>query len=253
MQMQRRSFLTLAALSVLGVDGIANEKPEAPRIPVLVELFTSQGCSSCPAADELLSRLILEQPVVGVEVIGLSLHVDYWDRLGWNDPYASPMNSRRQLRYQQSFRTESVYTPQMVVDGVQEFVGSDVRKALAALRAAATRQKLIPEISVNGQSATISVPESADVGQAELVVALLRAEAGNSVLRGENRGRTLLHRNVAYNVTRVGLLNLAKESHTTLKVPSFPKGAMGEWRLVAFLQETKTLRVVGVQSVSVPV
>src|SRR5260221_9151119 len=99
----------------------------APRSIVVVELFTSEGCSSCPPADDVLSQLAHRQPVAGVEVLTLSEHVDYWDRLGWRDPFSSAMYSTRQSNYDaRVFHRHGVYTPQLVVDGQLERVGSDV-------------------------------------------------------------------------------------------------------------------------------
>src|SRR5262252_5889298 len=118
------------ALASLGVRAAPALSPvEGPATPVIVELFTSEGCSDCPPADTLLEKLIATQPVAGAEIIGLGQHVDYWDQLGWKDRFSSAALTKRQQQYQTRFRTESIYTPQMVVDGRSEFVGSDAAAA----------------------------------------------------------------------------------------------------------------------------
>ena len=122
-----------ACVEVLAAFGTARPQAQATRVPVLAELFTSEGCSSCPAADDLLRRLIAEQPIDGGEVIALSEHVDYWNRLGWRDPFSSPRFSERQHEYASALGGSQVYTPQLVIDGRAQVVGSDwtaVRQAV---------------------------------------------------------------------------------------------------------------------------
>ena len=126
---------------VARVDSPAQPAATGARVPVVVELFTSEGCSSCPPADELLQRLAATQPVAGAEVIALEQHVDYWNRLGWTDPFSAAQFSARQGEYADYFNSSGVYTPQMIVDGQTEFPGSNQTKARAAISTAAQQPK----------------------------------------------------------------------------------------------------------------
>src|SRR5580692_6039586 len=119
----------------------------SPPTPVLVELFTSEGCSSCPPADALLSRLGKTQPVPGADIIALEEHVDYWDRLGWKDPFSAEAATERQNEYDQTFAGGQAYTPQMIVDGHAKFVGSSDSDALRAISAASQAPKAAVQLS----------------------------------------------------------------------------------------------------------
>jgi hypothetical protein len=224
--------------------------PPAARTPVLVELFTSEGCSSCPPADALLARLVQSQPVEGTEIIGLEVHVDYWDRLGWKDPYASPAFSRRQEVYGAGFGPDRVYTPQMVVDGRDEFVGSDEGIATASIRKAATQSHLQVGVSaeLRGGLARIAVdapaapPDAAE--KIDVVIALVEDGLTSKVTRGENGGRTLTHAAVARRLEAIGALDrdtFAGEGQWKLS----PAWLRPDLRVVAFLQGQKTRRVYG--------
>jgi len=146
----------LALLLGLTRTALADQSPDQ-RKAVLVELSTSEGCSSCPPADALLEKLDRSQPIAGVEIVVLGEHVDYWNHIGWNDPYSSAALSARQEQYARRFRTQGPYTPQMVVDGRSEFVGSDARTAELAVRSAIRQPKAEIRIRESEGTAMIDV------------------------------------------------------------------------------------------------
>ena len=184
---QARALLAGVALALAASPGPAATAPK----PVLIELFTSEGCSSCPNADALLAALLEKQPVPGVELVGLAFHVDYWDRLGWRDRFASPANTKRQRRYQEAFGVSAVYTPQAVVDGSAECVGGDPSALERLVAQAMTSPKLVValELSGAGESATTAriTVEPAPFAAAEADVWLALAESGLMLADGKAR------------------------------------------------------------------
>ena len=200
--------------------------------PVLVELFTSEGCSSCPPADALLERLDRTQPVAGAQIIVLSEHVDYWNHIGWADPYSSRAFSARQELYARRLRTNGPYTPQMVVDGRWEFVGSDTRAADAVIRSGATQPKLAIRIGRENQAAIVEV-EALPAGKARKanVYAAYAAETGaQDVLRGENKGRRLRHVAIVRSLKQIGTV----DGRSGFKTRLSPEAGT---RLIVFVQE----------------
>ena len=204
----RIALVTFAAAGLMA--GISTaEQSIAPsrgsRIPVLVELFTSEGCSSCPPADALLRDLLATQPVDGAFVVGLSEHVDYWNRLGWTDPFSDRAFSARQSAYAEAHRSDDVYTPQMVVDGREVFVGSDRVRALAAIAAAAKTAK--SEITLRwNDNGDLDVHLASGQVRANTTVWVSIAEDGLSVRvsKGENASRTLTHDAVTRRLSQAG-------------------------------------------------
>ena len=248
-----------AALLLTGCSGTAvSSAPPAGQTqrptPVLVELFTSEGCSSCPAADSLLTRMLSEQPIEGVEIIGLSLHVDYWNRLGWSDPYSKAEFTARQNEYATVWGPDRVYTPQAVVDGSREFVGSDwtaARKYI--LEAAATPKVLVtvefetPAPGSEQVSVRVSLgPSTTRAAKMNVLLAVTEDGLVSEVRRGENANRTLSHVGVVRDLRRVARVDAAAGATTTTTVKLSPKWRADQLRLVAFVQDPESHKVVGV-------
>jgi len=175
-------------------------RPSAQRTPVLVELFTSEGCSSCPPADAFLSRLEAQQPVAGAEIIAIEEHVDYWDQLGWRDPFSSADWTERQRRYADVLGSGSVYTPQMIVNGSAEFVGSRERTGKDALEQAATRGTIpirVSTVAVPGKHAAevdvhIEKADQAELpSESDVWLAITESGLQSAVTRGDYADRDL--------------------------------------------------------------
>lgn len=235
----------LATLSLAAADRAEALKPA----PVVVELFTSEGCSSCPPADRLLIRLHEQQPFQDVELIVLSQHVDYWNRLGWTDPFSSKASTNRQHWYSMRWPTR-IYTPQMVVDGQVEFVGSDGRRAAAVIEAAARRPKTMVAVR-QGDVVEERLRVAVDVGplpgkkSADVYLAVLEDGLETAVPRGENAGRSLPHTAVTRSLERVGSV---KNGGAEGMIEIDPAWNQGRLRVVAFVQEKGSRRIVGAAS-----
>ena len=247
-----RSWVVAIGFGMAALPGMTQAKP-GQRTPVLVELFTSEGCSSCPPADALLRDLATRQPVAGAEIIILGEHVDYWDELGWHDRFSSPQYTARQQAYARRFGGEGPYTPQMVVDGKDGFVGSDDRRALLAITRAVSAPKLPLMLSVpavNGQTLSAAVNVKADgtagggaganlvakAGKADLFAALVDPEDVTEVRRGENGGKRLLHAGVVRVLARVGSVGEAANGPLRFSLTA-PAGAdVSAMRVVVFAE-----------------
>lgn len=204
-------LLIVAAAGAIGVAVVAagreRSTPPAERVPVIVELFTSEGCSSCPPADAVLIDLIEHQPVSGAEVIGLSEHVDYWDRQGWRDPFSNHSFTQRQNAYSASTGSSEVYTPEMFVDGGAPFVGSDRAQAISFITRAAAKPK--PAVSLRlatsaGDVLTVNIVQSKATASAPVWLAIVEDGLSSSVTGGENAGRSLRHAAVTRRLTSIG-------------------------------------------------
>lgn len=180
----------------------------------VVELFTSQGCSSCPPADQLLSEIV-DDTYMGVEVIGLSFHVDYWDYLGWKDPFASEEFTERQSKYASKLKSRQVYTPQMILNGKLQFVGSrrsSLNENLNKVKPQSLK-KLQIQITENSNSTiklSFNPPGTGNAYQ----IAIVEKDLSRNVSDGENKGKTLTHDNVVRSFKTV-----KEGSETSISIP----------------------------------
>ena len=223
----------------------------ASRVPVVVELFTSEGCSSCPAADAALRELARAQSVPGVEVIALGEHVDYWNRLGWKDGFSAPAYTARQRQYATGFGTGS-YTPQAVVNGRYELVGSRSADLVATISKAAKVPQAVVSVAILGSSAQVRVSSlPAGTAATEVLLAITESGLASQIGRGENEGLLLHHAAVVRQLLPLGRVG-ADGSFTA----SPPLTLAAGWkrpnlRIVALVQEIASRRIVGVATASV--
>ena len=225
---------------------------ETRRTPVLVELFTSEGCSSCPPADALLAQLDRSQPVSGAQLIVLSEHVDYWNDIGWKDPYSSHEYSERQSAYAAQFGLGGIYTPQMVVDGQFEFVGSDGRRAKEAIENARKVMKTPVSISASLSDEKTAIlhietgplPSSVTAELAGVFLAIADDNDESHVSRGENAGRTLTHVAVLRDLIRIGGVDRTAGFSRDMKVDLDARNPRN-LRIAVIVQESAAGRVWG--------
>ena len=218
--------------------------------PVLVELFTSEGCSSCPPADRLLSQLQNATAANGARIIVLSEHVTYWDQLGWRDRFSSSAVTERQSAYGDHFHLDSVYTPQMVVNGRAQMVGSDaaaVRRALSAPSPSGRLHIAAIVPTSGGISVRLAVSGIAP-GSADLYAVVAQDMASTPVERGENAGHTLNHVSVARSLSR--LSPVGGDQEVTVQIPAAAlESSRGVKRhLIVFAQSQGTGPVVAADS-----
>jgi hypothetical protein len=244
--------IVVAGLSAALLATRATPRPEPARVSggtVVLELFTSQGCSSCPPADRLLSRIGAE--TFGGTVIPLSFHVDYWNYLGWRDPFSSAQWSARQKDYARVIGSQ-VYTPQLVVDGASQLVGSSerhVRSEIARrLEVADAGAVVIDAVSFAGDALHVQLhaklPQRAP--GASLVVVLFENGVTTRVTSGENTDRTLTNDFIARSLTRAADVHPAgTDSRVSLDIPIDPGWRRDRLGIAAYLQDPETLEIRG--------
>lgn len=240
-----RSALS-SALGMVAVLFILNSArgetlPPAPPPPIVVELFTSQGCSSCPPADAYLQTLAKRS-----DILALGFHVDYWDYAGWTDPFSKPEFTQRQRDYAASFRDSYVYTPLMVVNGNAQGVGSDQEKIGALISAEKTGTHFIP-ITLSGEPSGLKVDlAAADKGitfsTADIWLVRFEGEQRTSVLRGENRGRNSVDVNIVRELVRIAEWN-GDSLHFEVIMPK--RSASGPWGCAILIQAPRGGPILG--------
>ena len=224
--------------------GLASDATALAR-PIVLELYTSEGCSSCPPAEALAVQLAPRK-----DLLVLAFHVDYWDDLGWRDRFSLPAATERQRRWARGNDTWEVFTPQLIVDGRQSMVGSDAPAVTAALQAARMQQA---HVTARSFTATISAGQllvdsaAAPTKTAlELYVIAYLPQASTAVPRGENAGRTLFEANAVRSITRLG--SLADGAvHLKIATSSFPGDAS---RIAVLLQDARTGAIEGAQALA---
>jgi hypothetical protein len=199
----------------------------------IVELFTSEGCSSCPPADQLLAAMEAENKALFV----LSYHVDYWDRAGWKDPFSQAAFSDRQRQYAQNFHLRNMYTPQAVVNGTEEFVGSDKQRMLSSLQGKSV-EELKPDLHRKDMATLTLSYTPNNKTPAYLQVAFVQLQATIVVKGGENQGRTLHHVNV---VRQLVTLETKKANTVEIKIPPALQGT--PFKVILFVQQKEDMRI----------
>lgn len=266
----RKGFVKALVGSALAVGPFAlrivrsqeNARPEPKSSPVVVELFTSEGCSSCPPADALLARLAEQRGGDNAHVVALEEHVDYWDDLGWRDPFSSHNWTERQVGYAGVLGNGNPYTPQMVVDGTIEFTGSHASQAQKAIADAAAKAKVpvdLSQLETGGKPGTgnfsVQVGKlipSRKGGAAEVWLAITETGLHSSVTRGENAGHELRHAAIVRLMRKIGEAKPDRDISFSgdAAIPLRVEWKRENLKAVAFVQEKSSLRILGAAELS---
>lgn len=215
----------------------------------VIELFTSQGCSSCPSADRLLSQTIFDAAKQNKKIYALSFHVDYWNRLGWADPFSSKQFSERQANYVDVFNINGAYTPQMLVNGAYQFTGSD-KNALSKYTTttqsihATVQFKTLEAKQANNNWIQVKYALEGDAKDCNINIALVSAKETTFIKRGENEGATLINENVVRSFTTQ---KAKMEDGISLDIKNI--SAQNKMMVIAYVQQQNNYKIVGAASV----
>jgi hypothetical protein len=241
-------------IAVCSLAALGQSKPAQP-VPVIVELFTSEGCSSCPPADELLSRLEGRDRIPGAEVIALGEHVTYWDRLGWKDRFSQDVFTERQEAYSPRFQLCSVYTPQVVVNGQEEALGSEESRIRKEITKAAKETPAKVQVTLTGDLVSYQVT-GLPLGArgSDVFLAVTETRIDTNVRSGENGGRSLRHTGVVRSLARVGKIKEITSSgySAQARVHIDPQWKRANLKCVIFVQESSTRRIWGAGAMGLP-
>lgn len=247
-----RYFLSFVILLLLFSFTLVRSKSELQFEPVaVIELFTSQGCSSCPPADRLLSNTILNAKTDGKKIFALSFHVDYWNRLGWKDPFSDKIYSDRQRIYSSALKGNSVYTPQIIVNGEKAFVGSDKKELETAIT---TALKIKSKVSFQSLSATLADNKvintnyklTGDFSDCKINFALVTKSETTQIKNGENEGRTLVNENIVRQFISKQALIEGEMLFTNISV-----NQKNNLMVIAFVQRNADLKIIGAEMTEV--
>ena len=248
-------FKIFSALTIIAFVVVACGVKKSPVAPIktngtfepvaVIELFTSQGCSSCPPADALLAQTIADTKKSGKKIFALSFHVDYWNRLGWTDPFSNKDYSARQSNYVSTFALDGAYTPQMIVNGSEQFVGSENSSLATALTnalntKAAINFKTLTANYNNDKTIKLQYALEGDVAGNTINFALVSLSETTIVKRGENGGRTLTNENVVRQLT-----TKKADSAGEVEFANTSGLAKDNISVVAFVQQEKGLKIIG--------
>ena len=241
-------FLSLLIILVTGLSFTPRSAIYKGENVAVVELFTSEGCSSCPAADEMLKEMTDIMAKENKPVVGLAYHITYWDHLGWKDPYSQEKFTDRQKKYCGLLQVPSIYTPQMVVDGEFEFVGSDpisFRRRVEEVLTTSAPYQLDARATIQDNEISVAYSLNKKPKHEVMNIALIEIFVKNSVQRGENKNKTLQHYNVVRKLETADLLPTG-EFKMTMPADLDPSNCA----VVLFIQHQRNLSVLGAQKIS---
>lgn len=236
-------ILSVTSMVTVGISSFENA-PQFEPVAV-IELFTSQGCSSCPSADRLLSQTIADSKKDGKKIFALSFHVDYWNRLGWTDPFSERKYSERQSMYASAMKGSSVYTPQMIVNGSSQFVGSDENELNDAIKKSLNEKsfatfKTLSVTNGEGEALRVQYALEGDIAGSKINFALVSLNETTYIKRGENSGRTLKNENVVRQ-----FISKPTDISGEIEFAFSPVSGKNNIAVVAYIQRNSDLKIIG--------